>query len=194
MIHRATVIPLLALAAHSVTLATCRAASDYQPPDCGTNVLFLLMRLEGAPAGLAEIEHALPQRRELGYSLLELQLAARRCGLRLVGESFGPANAPLRSSVIAYRPGHKPASGHFVLLRPVGANNTVVQVIDPPYAAQIIDYPALFGNAGRPVMILRPIGRFERWAPVGWIILLALPCAALAAKTYFRHRPARIAK
>ncbi len=176
MAHRATCLLICALLIHSRAAVLCRAESISDPPDCGTNALFLLMKLTGVETGLDDIKAALPAPRELGYSMLELQSAARRCGLNLVGVRFGPGNVPLSGPAIAHRPGHKPASGHFVVLRPVGSNNTVVQVIDPPYAPRIIDYVALFGGKGRPVMILRPRTRLERWAPIALGLLLAVPC------------------
>jgi Peptidase C39 family len=158
---------------------TCSAQSVYTPPDCGTNALFLILKLEGMSVGLEEIESALPARNEFGYSMLELQSTARRCGLSLVGNSFGPSSAPLPGPAIAYRPGHKPASGHFVVLRPVGSNDTVVQVIDPPYAPRLIDYPTLFGGNGQPVMILRRSARSEGWFSTAIAFLLGTPLAVL---------------
>jgi hypothetical protein len=168
---------------------TCSAQSAYTPPDCGTNALFLMMKLEGMSVGLEEIELALPARNEFGYSMLELQSTARRCGLSLVGKSFGPGNAPLRGPAIAYRPGHKPASGHFVVLRPVGSNDTVVQVIDPPYAPRLIDYPTLFGGNGQPIMILRRTAGLEGWLSIAIPFLLGTPLAALVVATrWIRNR------
>jgi hypothetical protein len=192
MTRRLTLLLLSALLIPTATAITGRAESVYNPPDCGTNALFLLMKLEGVAVGLNEIQSALPPPHEFGYSMLELQSAGQRCGLNLVGRTFGPAGVPLSGPVIAYRPGHKPASGHFVVLRPVGSSNTVVQVIDPPYAPRVIDYPALFGGTARPVMILRPTTRFERWAPLAWVLLLAVPCLILLRATgWIRHRTKR---
>jgi hypothetical protein len=147
------------------------------------------MNLEGMSVRLEDIESQLPARSEFGYSMLELQSTARRCGLGLVGKSFGPADVPLTGPAIAYRPGHKPVSGHFVVLRPVGSNNTVVQVIDPPYAPRLIDYPALFGGSKRPIMILRPTAGFEGWSSIATPFLWGAPFAALLLATiWIRNR------
>lgn len=175
------------------TAATVQSGGvGYLPPDCGTNALFVLMALNGGEADLDRIRSALPAPHELGYSMLELRSAARRCGLNLIGETFRPTNVPLRGPVIAYRPGHKPASGHFVVLRPVGSHNTVVQIIDPPYAPRIVEYAVLFGRRGEPIRILRSATVFESWVPIGAAILLAATCVAglvLASRVRRRAKP-----
>jgi hypothetical protein len=181
-------LPAVLLVASS---PACRAQSGYDAPDCGTNALYLLMKLQGMTSGLNEIQSALPPPREQGYSMLELQSAAKACGLHLVGVRFRPASAPLPGSVIAHRPGHKPASGHFVVLRPLGSNNTMIQVIDPPYAPQLIDYPALFGGKGEPVMILRPATAFETWAHYAVPLVIAVFCLSLLAVRLIRQRGIR---
>jgi Peptidase C39 family len=180
MTQRTAFLVLCALVVQTNVVACC-AESVYSPPDCGTNALYLLMKHEGRAKRLNEIQTALPPPHELGYSMLELKSAAKACGLNLVGVKFGPGSVPLLGPVIAHRPGHKPASGHFVVLRPVGSNNTVIQVIDPPYAPQLIDYPALFGGKGEPVMILRPATIFETWTTFLAILLLGVPCVILLA-------------
>jgi Peptidase C39 family len=187
--RRATLLISTVLAVLAGGAVTCSAQSAYTPPDCGTNALFLIMKLEDMSVGLEEIELALPARNEFGYSMLELQSTARRCGLSLVGKSFGPSDAPLPGPAIAYRPGHKPASGHFVVLRPVGSNDTVVQVIDPPYAPRLIDYPTLFGGNRQPIMILRRTAGLGGWFSIAIPFLLGGPLAVLLMATrWIRNR------
>ncbi len=172
-------------------VAYSNADTVYHPPDCGTNALYLLMRIQNSATGLSEIQAALPPPHELGYSMLELQSAGRRCGLDLVGEKFKPADVPLGSSVIAYRPGHKSASGHFVVIRPVGFNHTLVQVIDPPYAPQLIEYHALFGGQEQPIMILRPTSKLEESKPIFVSLLSALAFFSVLRLWLVRRQPGK---
>ena len=162
--------------------------SSFSLPDCGTNCLFLLLKLGGASAGLGDIQSALPPPNRQGYSMLELQSAARRCGLNLAGQRFGPGDGPLAAPAIAYRPGYKPASGHFVLLRPVGSHNTVVQIIDPPYPPRVVEYRALFETKGSTIRLLRPKTLAERWAPVLLVVLLVTPFALFLAYRRIHRR------
>ncbi len=106
--------------------------------DCGANALFVLLRLEGRPVTLAQLEAALPPRRTEGYSMAELADASATLGFRLDGVRFGKGDQVLTRPAIAFFKSAK--GGHFAVLRPVGTTGTMVQVIDPPHVSRILDY------------------------------------------------------
>jgi hypothetical protein len=137
-----------------------RAESGFSPPDCGTNSLYVLLRITGNGKGLDEILSGLPDRPQNGYSMLELQGAARRCGLSLWGGYLTKNNLPLRRPVIAHLDSHKPQSGHYVVLVPVGTTGTMVQVIDHPYYPVITDYTQIIKGNER-LRILYPVAQGE---------------------------------
>ena len=106
--------------------------------DCGVNSLFILFRLEGRPVTLDQLMSSMPLRRPEGYSMAELSAAGNSFGLGLEGVRFAKGDKALNRPAIAFFQDKK--GGHFVVLRPVGATGTMVQVIDPPHAPQIMDY------------------------------------------------------
>lgn len=165
-----------------------REEAAYKPPDCGTNALFLLMSLSGCDVSLANLQTALPQPDDLGYSMSDLTNAAHQCGLELVGGSIDKSCLPLQSPVMAHFDRHRPASGHFVLLRPVGKENKLVQIIDPPYAPRIFEYHFLLGNKGQSLKILRPQTAIERHRWLAWGLLLVLGTSCVAFRAFVNHR------
>jgi ABC-type bacteriocin/lantibiotic exporter with double-glycine peptidase domain len=145
--------------------------------DCGANALFVLLRLEGRPVTLAQLERALPPRRTEGYSMAELAASSAALGFRLDGVRFGKGDQVLTRPVIAF---FKSAEGgHFAVLRPVGTTGTMVQVIDPPHVSRIVDYTQVLSAkswTGR-ILTARDAWIVRNMIPLlmavaGWILLV----------------------
>lgn len=152
-------------------------APAFREPDCGTNALFLLLRLSGQPTSLIQIERSLPRQQSGGNSMTELREAARGHGLRLRGSRFGKGDVPLDRPVIAYL--SRPGEGHFVVLRPVGVMGTMVQVLDPPHAPAIMDYTHLLGGGLWTGRVLMPQTTGEWLAAQAWWVIVPLVPLAL---------------
>jgi len=117
------------------------APSDSAPMDCGVNSLILLSSLESRPISLQGIEAVLPPRHPEGYSMAELVSAAAGRGLKLQGMRLGRDSPPLDRPAIAFMQDSR--HGHFLVLRPVGTTNTMIQIIDPPHAPRVVEYTDL---------------------------------------------------
>jgi ABC-type bacteriocin/lantibiotic exporter with double-glycine peptidase domain len=134
--------------------------------DCGANVLFVLLHLEGRPVTLDQLERALPPRRTKGYSMAELAAASATLGLRLDGARFDKGDQVLTRPAIAFFKSAK--GGHFAVLRPVGTTGTMVQVIDPPRVSRICDYTQVLSAkswTGR-ILIVRDAWVLRRKTPL----------------------------
>ena len=130
-----------------------------EPIDCGTGSLFLLLRLNDRPAGLAEIEGALPTRDPRGHSMAELADASRALGLDLEGVALGNADRLPDRPAIAFL--DRGGEDHFVVLRPVGTTGTMIQVLDPPRTPRIADVATLRGEpqwSGRLLVLASRLG------------------------------------
>lgn len=135
----------------TLTLATatlmlpCRARpadSQFVPPDCGLNSLYILLRLSGDSVDLALLRRTLPPQTERGYSLLELRDAASACGYPCSGISLGPGSLPPDRPAIAFM--GDTTHGHFVVLRPIeGTDRSRIQVLDPPYPPLFVEWDLL---------------------------------------------------
>jgi len=166
-----TVACILFLMSHP---ASAESASDVETrnlSDCGTNALFLLLELTGHPQPLETVLEHLPARHPDGFSMLELQQAAQRCGLRTVGRALTRQELPLKRPVIAHLEPHGTSAGHFVVLVPVGRTGTMVQMIDPPYPAVIVDYDRVF-HGKEAIPILEPRTLIQSIASSQILILL----------------------
>jgi hypothetical protein len=155
----------------SPTIASATSPDETTTLDCGTNALFVLLNLEGAPVSVDRLNTLLPERRPDGYSMTELQSAAISLGLPLQGIRFTKGDEPPGRPSIAFFKDAR--GGHFSVLRPVGATGTMVQVIDPPHAPRIIDYDRLIAAPNRTGRILVP--------PARWTLLRAAPWVFIAA-------------
>ena len=145
--------------------------------DCGTLALYNLLRLEGVPAELPEIEGRLPESTPRGRSLYDLLRTAEHFGVHLEG---------VRSS---RRPG-RPAlahlqlkeHGHYVVLRPVGHTGRLLQVLDglsPPAVVDAAEYSRSDSWTG--YVLVRKRGRLANLAKtLGIASLLVLPLSYLA--------------
>jgi hypothetical protein len=130
--------------------------------DCGTDSLYVLLRLNGQHVDLGALERVLSKHGSRGYSMSELAAAARAFGLTLRGIRLGPRDIPLDRPAIAYL--KNSGEGHFVVLRPVGSTGRMAQLIDPPFAPVIIDYRDLFRGPAWTGRLLLPEYGSERWA------------------------------
>lgn len=130
------------------------------PLDCGIQSLYLLLHFSGERTDLSTLERALPAARSSNYSMSELQAADRKLGLALRGIPFGKDDVPPDRPAIASMSGSNDA--HYVVLRPVGRTGTMVQVIDPPYAPQVVDSTDLIGGPAWTGRLLIPGRSYER--------------------------------
>ena len=136
--------------------------------DCGTNALFILLRLEGHAVTLERLASVMPPQQPGGYSMAELSEAARLFGLRVDGVRFARGDRALKRPAIAFLKYGK--DGHFAVLRPVGNTGTMVQVIDPPSVPRILDYDRVFSGkswTGR-VLVAR-----DTWSIISMVPLIA---------------------
>ncbi len=154
--------------------------------DCGENALFVLLNMEGRPVDLDELERALPPRRKEGYSMAELAACSAALGLPLDGVRFDKGDGALTRPAIAF---FKSAQGgHFAVLRPVGTTGTMVQVIDPSRASQIVDYTQILSAKSWTGRIL--IAR-DAWVAQNKIpLLIALAGCILLVAGFARARRA----
>jgi Peptidase C39 family len=122
--------------------------------DCGTLSLYVLLHTEGLPTDLRRLESMLPAPGARGYSMRELQLAARARGLSLSGVLLKTdASAIDRPMILYLRQGRH---GHFIVVRPVGKMGSLVQIVDPNRPASVADKSALFMSPGWTGLALRP--------------------------------------
>jgi len=139
--------------------------------DCGVNSLFIVLRLAGHPVDLDRVKSALPSRHPDGYSMGELAKASLSLGVPMDGVRFGKGDAPLRRPSIAFLIGDR--GGHFIVLRPVGTTGTMVQLIDPPNAPQIMDYDRVLATRAWTGRLLLPRGP--------WVVHNVIPLLTGAA-------------
>lgn len=110
--------------------------------DCGVSALYVLLRMEGENASIADIQSALPPRPKLGYSLAELRGAARSLGVELIGVQLAPlAESIDRPAIVLFRGAR---GGHFAVVRPVGTSRKLLQVIDSGRTPEVGDAVNLF--------------------------------------------------
>ncbi len=162
-----------------------RAGEDaYHPPDCGAACLYALLLSQDQSVDLETIQRDLSPYGHGNYSMDELRYVAGRHGVELIGTKYGRGDLPLDQPAIAFMRGS--ANGHFVLLRPVGTTGTMVQVLDPPRAPQIVDYDRLFQSASWTGQILTPRSAFS--SILGWLKLgLVAVVAAVAGRVLVRR-------
>jgi ABC-type bacteriocin/lantibiotic exporter with double-glycine peptidase domain len=131
-------VALYAIAFCDTTVGTCKAGPEEKTKlDCGVNVLFILLRLEGRSIEFDRLESALAPRNPAGSSMAELAGASASLGLTLDGIRFDKDSQPLAKPAIAFFKDSR--GGHFAVLRPVGTTGRMIQVINPPYVPFIAD-------------------------------------------------------
>jgi hypothetical protein len=185
---QAALVSLIVLAGLSGLETSSSTEPGFQAPDCGVHSLYLILQLTGHPADLSQIDRALPARRDDGYSMAELQAAARANGLRLQGVKLGPHDFPLDRPVIAYTHRHRPGGGHFIVIQPVGVTGTLVQILEPPYPPQVIPYDNLIALHPLPLPVLIPRSPIDMARSLGTIAGGTILLGALAAWLYRRSR------
>ena len=140
------------------------AEADRLAQDCGVNSLYVLLQLRDATPDLAQLRAGLPDTRANGLSMAGIQAASGRHGVPLRGRWVGPGDVPIDRPMIALlRP--EGASGHFVVIEPVGVLGKSVLVLDFPRPPQIMAYADLIGSAAWTGLTLAPVTAPERFGP-----------------------------
>lgn len=169
------------------------AASTAESFDCGTAALYQLLWLEGLPLPLIDVAGSLPAPRPAGFSMLELQAAARKCGLRLRGVQLGSSTRTPDRPLLIYL--HRGPHGHFVVIRPVGWSGKLVQIIDPGNGSDVLDLEILAATPEWTGLALSPERADWRRVILGGL-LAALASTGLFAVSHLvrRHRHNRQAR
>jgi hypothetical protein len=152
-------------------------------PDCGVSALYILLRLEGKPSTVEQIESTLPRRNPAGYSMAELASASRALGVDLEGVRLEKGGGPITRPAIAYL--EDGAWGHFAVVRPVGTTGTMVQVIDPPSHPLIADYDRVLKAKSWTGRVLVPRRHWS--ARRSLLLAIATSCSALLAVVLYRR-------
>ena len=169
----------------AITLAMARTwtvkGADDEPrgapsTDCGLLALFCLLRSEGVPVDLAELEPRIGAPPEGGRSMRELREVAQGFGLQLVGVRLdGAAEAMDRPMILHLNRGNH---GHFVVVRPVGRSGKLVQVLDNGRPPMVIDAEELAGSKEWSGLALVPVP--GRWGvDIAALIVLVVALAVI---------------
>jgi hypothetical protein len=171
------IIPLIALLPLvSLGQTPGDTPSEAEPSafNCGTLGLYALLRLEGRPAELAEIEAHLPPPTPGGYSMKELRDASRACGLKLSGVLLKKEERALDRPMLAFV--KRGQHGHFLAIRPVGHTGKMVQVIDSVRPPEVLDKVDLFASRDWTGLALIP-------SRANWPLRIACTLALISAST-----------
>lgn len=162
----------------SAVIANNGRANDLSAFDCGSNALFLLLHYKGMNQNIHQVLAALPARNKRGFSMAEISNASAKLGLPLSGELISASQMPPNMPVIAYF--RKSENGHFAVLRPVGTTGTMVQLIDPPFAPQIVDYKQLSQSPqwNGKLLVPRDSWKLPVWT---WIVVSTVAVVAFVA-------------
>ncbi len=178
-----------AVAVFSVVGSSLVQAEEPKPKpvyDCGTIALYHLLRWEGYPTSLQELEAALPPCPVEGYSMKELRDAAGRLGLRLEGIQLpGGSKPPERPALAFLKNGDH---GHYVVVRPVGHSGSLVQVADLDLAPSVVEASKLYARSHWTGMVL------TRDQPTPWRVVfqcLTIVGSVLSALWLVKRRKTR---
>ena len=153
-------------------------APEISERECGKAALALLLMMEKIPDQARRLDSRLADPPEAGYSVLELQDAARACGLEVEPVELGRGGAEIGRPMLALLSG--PSSNHYILTRPIPGRRPLVQVIDPRGFSAIVDRDELTSSPAWTGFVLRP----ERTSLLGpWGGEAAIG-AAVAGATY----------
>lgn len=127
--------------------------------DCGTQALYVLLRLEGRSVEPARLGAILPPPRPDGHSMKELRDAARVVRLDLAGVRIRRSDRAPDRPILALV--HDGPHGHFIVVRPIGHTGRLVQVIDGIRPPRVVNAAVLYASPGWTGLALiphRPIG------------------------------------
>lgn len=163
---------------------------DAKTKQCGFRSLYVLLKLEGG-ASPDRLVGRLPEPRPGGYSMLELRQAARSYGLSLDGVDMGKSSVQIDRPMIALVEveGH----AHYLVVRPVGASNRRVQILDPGKQPFLVDVEDLVKSEGWTGLALLP-SRSTRSAQVAMFLFITCSGAGAASFIYKVCRAGAIAR
>ena len=124
-------------------------------PDCGTQSLYLLLRLEKIGVKLADLESTLAPMSETGHSMSELRDAGVKLGLRVRGIRLSEVSPNFDRPLLARL--NRDPHGHFVVVRGVGHSGRLVQVLDPNLEPRIMEVSDLLKSPEWTGYVLVPI-------------------------------------
>jgi Peptidase C39 family len=151
-------------------------SSTAQSLDCGTIALYQFARLEGLHPDLSDVRAHLPPRNPTGYSMLELQTAAGRLGMKLRGVRLRKSDRAPTSAAIVFlaQPGNH---GHYVVIRPIGHSGKLVQVLDSIGSPILLDVAQMYEARQWTGLALVP----ER---TNWFLLIPVGISAILAGAF----------
>ena len=158
--------------------------------DCGALAFFTLCRLSRLEIGLDQIDSRLGGPSSDGHSLAEIQLVADSFGLRLRGVTIEARTWPIEGPAIVHLKTR--LIGHYVVIRPVGADGRFAQVIDPASGTTIHEFQAL---ASRPewsgmALVVERKGRLTAARAAALVIVVAAVLAVCIHLNRIRFRRA----
>ncbi len=109
--------------------------------DCGIVSLYHMLTMSGINVDMIDLERSLPDPRSDGYSLQELIDCAKANRFSLMGIQLpGTDLAPQKQAIVFM---DRKTHGHYIVIRPVGRSNRLVQVLDADGQPTIVDYEIL---------------------------------------------------
>lgn len=149
--------------------------------DCGSNSLFLLLRLQGLDISLDQVKRRLGPLPPGGYSVSELVSASDSLGLELEALEYKHGKPRAEKNLIVYLLGAR--GGHFAVLNPVGTTGSMVQLIDPPYPPRIVDWERLLTAKEWTGIVIAPKPRSSSALGISMIALSAV-ASMIAARQW----------
>jgi hypothetical protein len=165
--------------------------ADEKFGECGAISTYFLLEVCGVNTEYQRVAATLPVPTKDGYSLAEIQAASRILGLRSGGFKLAPGTRQLDRPMIAMM--RNGEDGHYIVLKPVKAGSSLVQVLDPPFEPKIIPLDELIANPNWTGLTLQPMTFLEdimaRGKPA-WVMLGIFSVALLGYKTVRMQRRA----
>ena len=145
---------------------------------------YILAHFLGRPCSLRSLEKVRQSGEDPTLSVRELKDFANRYGIDLQTQIFRRNQRSLDRPAIAFL--QLPGEGHFVVVRPIGSQGRMVQMIDSGHVPQVMDYEQLFSIPAWTGVILIPRSFSERTLP--WFGAVAASVGSFVALKLARKR------
>jgi ABC-type bacteriocin/lantibiotic exporter with double-glycine peptidase domain len=147
MIAMMVMLVLLGGKSDTISGTSHQTRVQVEPSDCGVSALYALLKVEGRSVKLTVVHQSLADQAEGLVTMRDMRDAATGLGLVLEGRKL--TERPSRPTIAHVKLG----SGHFLVVRPVGTTEKLVQVLDGQRLPFVIDWENL--------------ARSELWSGVG---------------------------